>query len=112
MLFFVKSDSCDVIAFLGVICFTFEAMHFEANPSEGFFLGDELGGFFQNFSGGGPKVVKFLFSHSKLKKTLFTENFKIQGGKLPHASPCDAHGHSADPSSHCIRSGPRRSVVA
>jgi len=47
--------------------------------SEGFFQG-RGGGFFQNFSRGGPKVVKFVFSQSKLRKhPFFAKNFKIQG---------------------------------
>jgi len=37
---------------------------------------------------GGSKVVKFVFSHPKHKKTtFFAENFKIQGGQGPLLSP-------------------------
>jgi len=37
-------------------------------------------GIFPKFFQGGPKVVKFVFSRSKLRKQpLFAENFKIQG---------------------------------
>ena len=37
---------------------------------------------------GDPEVVKFVFSHSKLRKKLFSENFKIQGGQdLPAPLP-------------------------
>jgi len=39
--------------------------------SEGFFPGGGTSGFFQNFSKGEPKVVKFVFSHSKLRKQPF-----------------------------------------
>jgi len=42
--------------------------------------------FFQNFSRGGTKVAKFVFSRSKLRKQyFFAKMFKIQGGPR---SPC------------------------
>jgi len=38
-------------------------------------------------------VVKFDFSHSKLRKqSFYAENFKIQGGQVPPALPSDDHG--------------------
>jgi len=37
-------------------------------------------------------VVKFVFSHSKLRKQpFFAEIFKIQGGQAPPAPRSDAH---------------------
>jgi len=61
--------------------------------SEKFFLGGELGDFFKIFPGG-PKVMKFVFSHSKLRKQpFFAMNFKIQLGSRPTCPPpSDAHG--------------------
>ena len=45
-------------------------------------------GLSQNFFQGGPKVVKFGFYPSKLRKTsFFANNFKIQGGPNPSAPP-------------------------
>jgi len=45
-------------------------------------------GFCQNFFQGGPKVVKFGFYRSKLKKQPFlANNFKIQGGLLAAPLP-------------------------
>ena len=62
---------------------------FEPWASEGFFPGP-VGDFPKNFSRGGPKVVKFGFYPSKLKKQpFFANNFKIQGGP---ATPSDVHG--------------------
>jgi len=48
-----------------------------------FSRGGALGDFSNIFLGGGPKVVKYHFSHSKLRKFLFMEIFKFQGGKAP-----------------------------
>ena len=50
-----------------------------------FFQGGGTRKFFLNFSTGGPKVAKFVSSHSKLTKHFFAENFKIP------APPSDAH---------------------
>ena len=52
-----------------------------------FFQGGGALGDFSKIFPGGPKVVKFAFSHSKLKKTFFAENFKIQGGPGPLSPP-------------------------
>ena len=87
MLFFVKSDSCDVIAFLGVICFTFEAMHFEANPSEGFFLGDELGFFFSKFFRRGSESGEIFIFPLKTKKNIIYWKFQNPGGEAPPCLP-------------------------
>jgi len=47
--------------------------------SEGLFPGGHPG-IFPKFFQGGPKVLKFDFSHAKLRKEpFFAENFKIQG---------------------------------
>jgi len=37
-------------------------------------------------------VLKFVFSHSKLRKKTFAEIFKIQGSQGPPCPPFDAHG--------------------
>jgi len=54
----------------------------------------EQWGIFPNFFQGGPKVVKFDFYPSKLKKQPFlANNFKIQEGQRPSLPPVsDAHG--------------------
>ena len=58
--------------------------------SEGFFPGgDHLGIFPKFFHGGGPKVVKFEFSHSKLRKKLFYWKFQNPLGRP--APPSDVH---------------------
>jgi len=44
--------------------------------------------FFQNVSRWGPKVAKFIFSHSKLQRKFFSKIFKIREGTTP---PSDAH---------------------
>ena len=51
-------------------------------------------GFFQIFSRRGSKVLKCVFSHSKLRKQpFFTAIFKILGGEVsPLCTPSDAHG--------------------
>jgi len=56
--------------------------------SEGFFPGGvPVGDFPKNFSGG-PKMMKFRFYPSKLKKQLvFANNFKIQRGQGPTCPP-------------------------
>ena len=50
------------------------------------------GGFFQHFSRGGPKMVKFLFSRSKLQKQPFFWNFHNPewglGPSAPFRRPC------------------------
>jgi len=47
----------------------------------------------KDFFQGEPKVVKYDFSHSRLRKQLFfAENFEIQGGLAP--PPSDTHDHS------------------
>ena len=52
------------------------------------FSGGAVRDFPKIFSGGGPKVVKFGFYPSKLKKQpFFANNLKIQGGKAPSAPP-------------------------
>jgi len=49
-----------------------------------FFQGGVARVFFQIFSKGGPKVSKFDFSPSKLRKQpFFAGDFKIQGAKAP-----------------------------
>jgi len=49
-------------------------------------------GFFLNFSSGGPKVVKFYFSHSKLRKQPFLLKIsKSRRGQAPLPPPSDAH---------------------
>ena len=49
-------------------------------------------GFFQNFSGREPEVVKFVFSYSKLRKqTFLLKIFNLGGPRLP-CPPSDAHG--------------------
>jgi len=62
--------------------------------SEGFFPGRASRELPKIFFQGGPKVVKFVFYPSKLKKQpFFANNFKIQGGPRPFpAPPFDAHG--------------------
>ena len=51
-------------------------------------------GFIQNFSRGGPKVVKFVFSHSKLQKKLFLLQFsKSKGAKAPLPTPMSSGVH-------------------
>jgi len=40
-------------------------------------------GFFQNFSRVGPKVVKFVFSHSKLRKPFLLKRSKCKRDKTP-----------------------------
>jgi len=46
-------------------------------PRKDFFQGGGNRGFFQNFPRG-PKLMKFVFSHSKLtKQPFFANNFKI-----------------------------------
>jgi len=45
----------------------------------------------KDFSKEGPRVVKFVISHSKLRKQpFFAKHFKIQGG---HGIPSAAHVH-------------------
>jgi len=63
--------------------------------SEDFFQGRPLG-IFPKFFQGGPKVVKFVFYQSKLKKQpFFSEIFKIQGEPRPPClPPSDIHGWS------------------
>jgi len=54
----------------------------QARAPEGFFpgVGGAVGDFPKIFFQGGPKVVKFVFYPSKLKKQPFlANNFKIQG---------------------------------
>jgi len=49
------------------------------------------------FSRERPKVVKFVFHLSKLKKQPFyANNFKIQGGKGPPAPTSDAHAEEVN----------------
>ena len=52
-----------------------------------FFPGAPLVDFFKSFSGGGPKVVKFVFHHSKLRKQLFCRNFQVPA-PLPTPNAC------------------------
>jgi len=53
-----------------------------------FSKGEDIWGFFQNFSRAGTKVVKFVFPHSKLRKQpFFAEIFKIQGARPPLPTP-------------------------
>jgi len=69
-----------------------------------FSRGGAVGDLPKNFSRGGPKVVKFVFYPSKLKKQpFFANNFKIQGAKLPPALPSDAHA--------CISLLPRYAIL-
>jgi len=57
-------------------------------PRKDFFQGGPTRGFFQIFSRGRPNEVKFVFSHSKLRKQpFFAEKFKIQGGPWPPLPP-------------------------
>jgi len=64
-------------------------MHLQAWASEGFFPGGSVGDFPKIFSRGGPKVVKFVFYPSKLKKQpFFANNFKIRGALAPLRRPC------------------------
>jgi len=64
-------------------------------------------GFFLNFSRVGPKVVKFDFSHSKVRKQpFFAYNFKIQWGPSPPFwLPCLGGIAKRDRSSWFIHSG-------
>jgi len=57
--------------------------------SEGFFPNGGTRGFFHNFSRRGGKVVKFVFSQSKLRKQpFFAQIAKIQGiAKAPLCHP-------------------------
>jgi len=49
-------------------------------------------GFFQNFSKGGAKVVKFVFFHSKLKKQPFLLKMsKSRGARSPLPTPSGVH---------------------
>jgi len=50
-----------------------------------FFQGWAMRGFCQIFSSGWPKVVKFVFYHSKLRKQLFLLTFSKSRGSL---APC------------------------
>jgi len=49
--------------------------------SEGFFQGKATSGFFQRFLWGVPKVVKFVFSHSKFRKQLILLKFSKSKGQ-------------------------------
>jgi len=51
------------------------------------FVQGEAPGNFSKIFPGGPKVVKFVFSHLKVRKQpFFAENFKIWGwARFPHA---------------------------
>jgi len=50
------------------------------------FTGGAARGFFQNFAGRRPKVVKFVFSHPKLRKqTFLLKIFKSRGDQGPLA---------------------------
>jgi len=62
----------------------------QAWASEGFFPGGTRV-FFQIFSRWWPKVVKSVFSHSKLRKQRFLLNISKSKGKSP-LPPSDAHG--------------------
>ena len=58
------------------------------------FPGGPLGHFPKTYPEG-PKVVKFVFSHSKLRKYLFLLNFsKSRVGQGPLPPPSDAHERS------------------
>jgi len=48
-------------------------------------------GFFQNFSSGEQKVVKFVFSHSKLENNLFFLKMSKFRGGLTTCPPSDAY---------------------
>ena len=51
----------------------------------------------KNFLQGGPKVVKFVFAHSKSRtQPFFLKMFKIQVGKGPPWPPSDAHECECD----------------
>jgi len=63
-------------------------MHLSIGVGGIFSSGEPVGDFPKIFSRGGPKVVKFVFHPSKLKKQPFFANtFKIQGGQAPPALP-------------------------
>jgi len=61
--------------------------YFQERTTRGFFQEGTTRGFFQNFSKGRPKVVKFVFSHSKERKQLFCWNVQNPGGTRPPAPP-------------------------
>jgi len=54
------------------------------------FPGRAIGSFSKIFLGG-PKVAKFVFSHSKLRKQPFLLKFSKYRGPWPLAPPSDAH---------------------
>jgi len=58
----------------------------------GFSMGAPLGDFFKSFLGG-PKVAKFVFSHSKLRKQPFLLKFSKSRWATPHCLPPPSYAH-------------------
>jgi len=66
----------------------------QLRSSEEFFAGGLLGDFSKKFLGG-PKVVKYVFAHTKLRKQSFLLKFsKSRRGKGPSCPLSDTHGNS------------------
>ena len=57
-----------------------KCLHYIHGRRKDFFHGMATRGFFQNFSRGRPKMVKFVFSYSKLRKNVFCWVFLNPGG--------------------------------
>ena len=83
-----------IVADLVFLCFErrySKQIFFRMQKSEVFFPEGAKRVFFQNFSRGGPKLAKFVFSHSTKNTTFFAKIFKIQVGLAPLPPPSDAH---------------------
>lgn len=87
MLFFVKSDSCDVIAFLGVILLYFWSNAFWSKSVGRIFLGGRTGGFFSKFFRRGSESGEIFIFPLKTKKNIIYWKFQNPGGEAPPCLP-------------------------